>query len=66
MILTTTMAKNMEKVILSGRYEADKMLSDIEASLKRNRITVAEADYLKDLIEKDIEERIKNQVKQLG
>ena len=51
MILTTTMAKNFERIIKSGNYDAAKVLSDIEAARVRKRITDAEAEYLNGLIE---------------
>lgn len=66
MVLTTKMAKNIELIIKSGQYDADKMLSDIDASLKRSRITVAEAEYLKGLVQTDLENRIEEQLKQIG
>ena len=66
MILTTTMAKNFERIIKSGNYDAAKVLSDIEAARVRKRINDAEAEYLNGLIEVDLESRVDEQVKQLG
>ena len=66
MILTTTMAKNFERIIKSGNYDASKVLSDIEAARVRKRITDAESEYLNELIEVDLESRVDEQVKQLG
>ena len=34
MVLTSRIAQNYEKIIKSGRYEADKMLSDLEARVE--------------------------------
>ena len=39
MVLTSRIAQNYEKIIKSGRYEADKMLSDLEAAYKRKLMT---------------------------
>ena len=46
MVLTSRIAQNYEKIIKSGRYEADKMLSDLEAAYKRKLMTLAEKEYL--------------------
>ena len=66
MILTSRIAQNYEKIIKSGRYEADKMLSDLEAAYKRKLMTLAEKEYLEGLVENDLEARVEEQVKQLG
>ncbi|MGL4801863.1 MAG: hypothetical protein ACRC18_06330 [Cetobacterium sp.] len=66
MILTTTMAKNMEKIIKSGNYDSAKMLYDIDAALLRKRITAEEAEYLRGLVEADLEARVEEQLRQLG
>lgn len=66
MILTTTMAKNMEKIIKSGNYDSSKMLYDIDAALLRKRITAEEAEYLRGLVEADLEARVEEQLRQLG
>ena len=66
MILTSRIAKNYEKIIKSGRYEADKMLSDLEAAYKRKLMTLAEKEYLEGLVQADLEARVEEQVKQLG
>ena len=66
MILTSRIAQNYEKIIKSGRYEADKMLSDLEAAYKRKLMTLAEKEYLEGLVQADLETRVEEQVKQLG
>ena len=66
MILTSRIAQNYEKIIKSGRYEADKMLSDLEAAYKRKLMTLAEKEYLEGLVQADLENRVEEQVKQLG
>ena len=42
------------------------MLSDLEASYKRNLMTLAEKEYLEGLVQADLETRAEEQVKQLG
>ena len=66
MILTSRIAQNYEKIIKSGRYDADKMLSDLEAAYKRKLMTLAEKEYLEGLVQSDLETRVEEQVKQLG
>ena len=66
MVLTSRIAQNYEKIIKSGRYEADKMLSDLEAAYKRKLMTLAEKEYLEGLVQADLEARVEDQVKQLG
>ena len=66
MVLTSRIAQNYEKIIKSGRYEADKMLSDLEAAYKRKLMTLAEKEYLEGLVENDLEARVEEQVKRLG
>lgn len=66
MILTSRIAQNYEKIIKSGRYEADKMLSDLEAAYKRKLMTLTEKEYLEGLVQADLESRVDEQVKQLG
>lgn len=66
MILTSRIAQNYEKIIKSGKYEADKMLSDLEAAYKRKLMTLAEKEYLEGLVQADLETRVEEQVKQLG
>lgn len=66
MILTSRIAKNYEKIIKSGRYEADKMLSDLEAAYKRKLMTLTEKEYLEGLVQADLENRVEEQVKRLG
>ena len=66
MILTSRIAQNYEKIIKSGKYEADKMLSDLEAAYKRKLMTLAEKVYLEGLVQSDLETRVEEQVKQLG
>ena len=66
MILTSRIAQNYEKIIKSGKYDADKMLSDLEAAYKRKLMTLAEKEYLEGLVQADLEARVEEQVKQLG
>ena len=66
MVLTSRIAQNYEKIIKSGRYEADKMLSDLESAYKRKLMTLAEKEYLEGLVQADLEARVEEQVKQLG
>ena len=66
MILTSRIAQNYEKIIKSGRYEADKMLSDLEAAYKRKLMTLAEKEYLEGLVQNDLESRVEEQINQLG
>ena len=66
MVLTSRIAQNYEKIIKSGRYEADKMLSDLEAAYKRKLMTLAEKEYLEGLVQNDLEARVEEQVKRLG
>ena len=65
-VLTSRIAQNYEKIIKSGRYEADKMLSDLEAAYKRKLMTLAEKEYLEGLVQADLEARVEEQVKRLG
>ena len=66
MVLTSRIAQNYEKIIKSGRYEADKMLSDLEAAYKRKLMTLAEKEYSEGLVQADLEARVEEQVKRLG
>lgn len=66
MILTSRIAQNYEKIIKSGKYDADKMLSDLEAAYKRKLMTLAEKEYLEGLVQADLEARVEEQVKRLG
>ena len=66
MVLTSRIAQNYEKIIKSGKYDADKMLSDLEAAYKRKLMTLAEKEYLEGLVQADLEARVEEQVKQLG
>ena len=66
MVLTSRIAQNYEKIIKSGKYDADKMLSDLEAAYKRKLMTLAEKEYLEGLVQIDLEDRVEEQVKQLG
>ena len=66
MVLTSRIAQNYEKIIKSGKYDADKMLSDLEAAYKRKLMTLAEKEYLEGLVQADLEDRVEEQVKQLG
>lgn len=54
MVLTSRIAKNYEKIIKSGRYNANKMLSDIEAAYSRKLMTLEEKVYLEGLVEADL------------
>ena len=53
MVLTSRVAQNYEKIIKSGKYEANKMLNNIEAAYSRNLMALEEKVYLEDLIEQD-------------
>lgn len=66
MVLTSRITQNYEKIIKSGRYEADKMLSDLEAAYKRKLMTLAEKEYLEGLVQNDLESRVEEQINQLG
>lgn len=66
MVLISRIAQNYEKIIKSGKYDADKMLSDLEAAYKRKLMTLAEKEYLEGLVQADLEARVEEQVKQLG
>lgn len=66
MVLTSRIAQNYEKIIKSGRYEADKMLSDLEAAYKRKLMTLSEKEYLEVLVQNDLESRVEEQINQLG
>lgn len=66
MVLTSRIAQNYEKIIKSGKYEADKMLSDLEAAYKRKLMTLAEKEYLEGLVQNDLEASVEEQVKRLG
>ena len=66
MVLTSRIAQNYEKIIKSGKYDADKMLSDLEAAYKRKLMTLAEKEYLEGLVQADLEARVEEQVKRLG
>ena len=54
MVLTSRIAQNYEKIIKSGRYDANKMLSDIEAAYSRKLMTLDEKVYLESLVEADL------------
>ena len=54
MVLTSRIAQNYEKIIKSGRYDANKMLSDIEAAYSRKLMTLEEKVYLEGLVEADL------------
>ena len=66
MVLTSRIAQNYEKIIKSGKYDADKMLSDLEAAYKRKLMTLAEKEYLEGLVQSDLETRVEEQINQLG
>lgn len=54
MILTSRIAQNYEKIIKSGKYDANKMLSDLEAAYSRKLMTLEEKVYLEGLVETDL------------
>lgn len=54
MILTSRIAQNYEKIIKSGKYDANKMLNDLEAAYLRNLMTLEEKIYLEGLVEADL------------
>ena len=51
MVLTSRAAQNYEKIIKFGKYEANKMLNNIEAAYSRKLMTLEEKVYLENLIE---------------
>lgn len=55
MVLTSRMAINYEKIIKSGNYNREKMLSDLSSAYKRNLITLEEKEYLEKLVKTDLE-----------
>ena len=65
MVLTSRVAQNYEKIIKSGKYEANKMLNNIEAAYSRNLITLEEKVYLENLIEQDLIDESEEQAKHL-
>lgn len=62
MVLTSRMAINYEKIILSGNYSSDKMLSDLNAAYKRKLITLSEKEYLEGLVQADLESSVESQL----
>ena len=65
MVLTSRVAQNYEKIIKSGKYEANKMLNNIEAAYSRNLMALEEKVYLEDLIEQDLINDSEEQAKHL-
>ena len=65
MVLTSRVAQNYEKIIKSGKYEANKMLNNIEAAYSRNLMVLEEKVYLEDLIEQDLIDESEEQAKHL-
>ena len=51
MVLTSRAAQNYEKIIKSGKQEANKMLNNIETAYSRKLMTLEEKVYLENLIE---------------
>lgn len=62
MTLTSPIAKDILRIINKGIefYDPAIMLSDIEGFRKRGRMTNAEAEYLKGLVEAQMQARIEN------
>lgn len=65
MVLTSRIAQNYEKIIKSGRYDANKMLSDIEAAYSRKLMTLEEKIYLEGLVEADLIVNAEEQAKHI-
>ena len=65
MVLTSRMAINYEKIIKSGNYNSEKMLSDLAAAYKRNLITLSEKEYLEQLVQADLEADVEKQLAKL-
>ena len=65
MVLTSRMAINYEKIIKSGNYNSEKMLSDLASAYKRNLITLSEKEYLEQLVQADLEADVENQLAKL-
>ena len=65
MVLTSRMAINYEKIIKSGNYNSEKMLSDLASAYKRNLITLIEKEYLEQLVQADLEADVEKQLAKL-
>ena len=65
MVLTSRMAINYEKIIKSGNYNSEKMLSDLAAAYKRNLITLSEKEYLEGLVQANLEADVEEQLTKL-
>lgn len=65
MVLTSRIAQNYEKIIKSGRYDKEEMLSDLAAAFKRNLMTLAEKEYLEGLVQADLEKEAEAKVSKL-
>ena len=65
MVLTSRVAQNYEKIIKSGKYEANKMLNNIEAAYSRKLMTLEEKVYLENLIEQYLIDESEEQAKHL-
>ena len=65
MVLTSRVAQNYEKIIKFGKYEANKMLNNIEVAYSRKLMTLEEKVYLEDLIEQDLIDESEEQAKHL-
>ena len=65
MILTSRIAQNYEKIIKSGKYDANKMLSDLEAAYSRKLMTLEEKIYLEGLVEADLIVNAEEQAKHI-
>ena len=66
MVLTSRIAQNYEKIIKSGKYDASRMLNDLEAAYSRKLITLEEKKYLEGLVEADLIEDSEVQVKYIS
>ena len=65
MVLTSRVAQNYEKIIKSGKYDANKMLNNIEVAYSRKLMTLEEKVYLENLIEQDLIDESEEQAKHL-
>ena len=56
MVLTSAIAKDLEKLILKTNFDSVKTKSKLDFYLERKRITVKEYNYLVELMNKRMDE----------
>ncbi|MGL5381035.1 hypothetical protein [Clostridium sp.] len=68
MVLTTKVAKDLNLIIDNTLFDygVDRMLENIEAYRKRNRITNEEAEYLKAKVEAKMDESVNAELKKIN